>query len=154
MASKTMLILYYSGTGNTERMAKAIAEGARSDSLSVMIERADKFEALLLPKYDAIVIGSPTYFSNISWPVKKLIDESIIHYRKEELRGKVAGIFTSSGTKKDGRDCLRMLEIALGYHHKMKLVEGILRSGDEIDEEVEARCREYGKKLAEEIEKS
>jgi len=50
MASKTMLILYYSGTGNTERMAKAIAEGARSASLSVLIERADKFEALLLPQ--------------------------------------------------------------------------------------------------------
>jgi NAD(P)H dehydrogenase (quinone) len=149
-----MIVLYYSGSGNTQRMATTIAEAARSDLLEVKVESVERFNVSLLPNYDAIVLGSPTYFSNIAWPVKKLIDESIIHYNKERLKGKVAGIFTSSGTTRDGKDCLKMLEIALGLHHRMKVIEGVIRSAEESDEEVDRRIREYGKRLAKEVEKA
>jgi len=46
-----------------------------------------------------------------------------------------------------------MLQIALGFHHGMKLVEGILRVDGESDQEVEKRCHEYGNQLVKEIEK-
>jgi len=82
-----------------------------------------------------------------------VIDESIIHYGGGKLEGKVAGIFTSDGTMRDGKDCLKMLQIALGFHHGMKVVEGILRIDGESDKEVEKRCQKYGKRLAKEIEK-
>ena len=82
-----------------------------------------------------------------------MIDESIVHYEGGKLKGKVAGIFTSAGTSRDGKDCLKMLEVALGLHHGMKVVEGILRVDSESDKEVEKRCQEYGKKLVKEIEK-
>ena len=82
-----------------------------------------------------------------------MIDESIVHYGGEKLKGKVAGIFTSAGTKRDGTDCLKMLKVALGLHHGMKVVEGILRVDGESDKEVEERCQEYGKKVVKEIEK-
>ena len=153
MASKKVLILYYSGSGNTQRMANAIAETVRSSSTNVTVEDAKKFDASLLTNYDGVVVGSPTYFSNMAWQVKKIIDESIVHYRGGKLKGKVAGVFTSAGTKKDGKDCLKTLEVALGYHHEMRVVEGILRVDGESDQEVEKRCLEYGKKLAKEIEK-
>jgi NAD(P)H dehydrogenase (quinone) len=153
MSSKKILILYYSGSGNTERMAKAIAEAMKSPAMNVTVENVGKFDISLLPNYNGIVLGSPTYFSNMSWQVKKVIDESIIHYRGGKLKGKVAGIFTSAGTRRDGRDCLKMLEIALGYHHGMEVVEGILRVDGESGKEVEKSCQEYGKKLAKEIEK-
>jgi NAD(P)H dehydrogenase (quinone) len=154
MASKKMLILFYSGGGNTQRMANAIAKSVRSSTINVTVESVEKFDISLLPNYDSIVIGSPTYFSNVTWQVKKMIDESIIHYRGGKLKGKVAGIFTSAGTKRDGKDCLKMLEVAFGYHHGMKVIEGIVRVDGERDEEVQKRCREYGKKLAEEILKN
>jgi multimeric flavodoxin WrbA len=89
----------------------------------------------------------------MAWQIKKMIDESIVHYGGGKLEGKVAGIFTSAGTMRDGRDCLKMLEAALGYHHGMKLVEGILRVDGESEKEVEKRCQEYGKKLVKEIGK-
>jgi NAD(P)H dehydrogenase (quinone) len=153
MASKKVLILYYSGSGNTQRMAKAIGEGIRSSStIDVKVVNVKTFDAALLPNYDGIVVGSPTYFSNVAWQVKKMIDESIVHYRDEKLKGKVAGVFTSAGTKKDGKDCLEMLEVALGHHHKMKVVDSILRVDGEIDQEVQKRCLEYGKKIAREIQ--
>jgi NAD(P)H dehydrogenase (quinone) len=153
MSSKKVLILYYSGSGNTQRMAKAIAEAMRTSAMNITVETVGKFDTSLLPNYDGIVLGSPTYFSNMAWQVKKMIDESIVHYGSGKLKGKVAGIFTSAGTMKDGRDCLKMLEIALGHHHGMKLVEGILRVDGESGKEVEKKCQEYGKKLGKEIEK-
>jgi len=153
MASKKVLILYYSGSGNTKKMAKAIAEGMKSSGVEITLSEAGEFDVSSLPNYDGIVLGSPTYFSNVSWQVKKVIDESIVHYGGGKLKGKVAGIFTSAGTSRDGKDCLKMLELALGLHHKMKVVEGVLRVDGESDQEVKKRCLEYGKRLLKEIEK-
>lgn len=153
MSSKKVLILYYSGSGNTKKMAKAIAEAMKSGSINVTVQDAGKFDISSLPHYDSIVLGSPTYFSNMAWQVKKVIDESIIHYRGGKLKRKVAGIFTSAGTSNNGKDCLKMLKVALGFHHGMKVVEGILRVDGESDKEVEKRCQEYGKRLVKEIEK-
>ncbi len=150
---KKVLILYYSGSGNTKRMALAIADSMRSGGIDVTVEEAERFDVSLLPNYEGIVLGSPTYFSNVAWQVKKVIDESIVHYGGGKLKGKVAGIFTSAGTSRDGKDCLRMLEIALGFHHRMKVVEGILRVDGENESEVEKRCQEYGKRLLKEIKK-
>ena len=153
MSSKKALVLYFSGGGNTHRMAKAIAEAMKSSAMNVTVEDVGKFNISLLPKYDAIVLGSPTYFSNVAWQVKKGIDESIVHYGGGKLKGKVAGIFTSAGTSRDGKDCLKMLEVALGFHHGMKVIGGILRVDGESEKEVEKRCEEYGKKIVKEIEK-
>ena len=151
MSSKKVLALYYSGSGNTQKMAKAIAGAMNSSSVSATVEEVGKFDISLLPNYDGVVLGSPTYFSNVAWQVKKVIDESIVHYRSGKLKGKVAGFFTSAGTSRDGKDCLKMLEIALGFHHGMTRVEGILRVDCEGDKEGERRCEEYGKKLLKEI---
>jgi len=153
MSSKRVLILYYSGGGNTKKMAKAIAEAVKSCAISVAVEDAGKFDISSLPKYDAIVLGSPTYFSNVAWQIKKVIDESIVHYGGDKLKGKVAGIFASAGTSRDGKDCLKMLEVALGFHHGMKVVQSLLRVDGENDKEVKKKCQEYGKKLVKEIEK-
>jgi NAD(P)H dehydrogenase (quinone) len=153
VSSKNVLIVFYSGSGNTQKVAKAIAEAMKSSGMNVTIESATKFDVSRLPNYDCIVFGSPTYFSNMAWQVKKVVDESIVHYGGGKLKGKVAGIFSSAGTTKDGKDCLKMLEVALGYHHGMKVVEGCLRVDGETDQEVEKRCQAYGKKLAKEIER-
>ena len=123
----------------------------KSSTVNVTVEGVKKFDISLLPSYDGIVLGSPTYFSNMSWQVKKVVDESIVHHRGGKLKGKVAGIFTSAGTRRDGTDCLKMLEIALGYHHGMKVVKGILRVDGESDREAEKSCQEYGRRLVEEI---
>jgi NAD(P)H dehydrogenase (quinone) len=124
MSSIKALILYYSGSGNTQKMAKAIAKAMKSSAINVTVKDIGKLDIFSLPKYDSIVLGSPTYFSNIAWQVKKVIDESIVHYRGGRLKGKVAGIITSAGTGRDGKDCLKMLEVALGFHHGRNVVEG------------------------------
>jgi len=84
--------------------------------------------------------------------VKKLIDESITLYRKDhELEDKVGGCFTSSGTRRDGKDCIKMLELAFGFHHRMKVVPGIIRVSGDGEAEVSEMCQKYGAKIARKI---
>ncbi|MGZ3559740.1 MAG: flavodoxin family protein, partial [Thermodesulfobacteriota bacterium] len=99
-----------------------IAEAMKSGTINVTMEDPGQFDISSPPNYDSIVLGSPTYFSNVAWQVKKVIDESIVHYSGGKLKGKVAGIFTSAGTSSNGKDCLKMVDAALGVHHGMKVV--------------------------------
>lgn len=40
--------------------------------------------------------------------------------------------FTPSGTRRDDKDCIEMLELTFGFHHQLKMIPGIIRaSGDE-----------------------
>ena len=66
----------------------------RSSGINVTIEDTGKFDVSRLPNYDSIVLGSPTYFSNMAWQVKKVVDESIVYYGGGRLKGKVAGLFS------------------------------------------------------------
>jgi len=149
--AKRLLIVYYSGTGNTRRMAEEISKGAKQLGIDVDVKRVEDCSVEDLVEADGIVIGSPTYFSNVAWQVKKLIDESISLYRGRQLKGKVGGCFTSSGTRRDGEDCLKMLKLAFEFHHKMKMLPGIIRASGDSDEEVSKTCQEYGMKIAKQL---
>ena len=152
MPQPSLLILYYTQSGNTERMARAIAEGAEAGGVQAQVKRVEECGLEDLVQADGLALGSPTYFSNVSWQVKKLIDESIKLYSGKELKGKVAGLFTSSGTERDAQDCLKTIEIALGFHHQMSLVQpGLLHVGGQPEEQTRAECQEYGKRLASEL---
>lgn len=151
LATIQVLITYYSGTGNTKRMAEEIAQGAEGVGVAVKVKEIAQCTLNELVEADGIVVGSPTYFSNVAWQVKKLIDESIVLYRRNrQLRDKVGGCFTSSGTRRDGEECMRMLEHAFGLHHKLKMVAGIIRASGDSVEAVSEMCREYGRKIAKE----
>lgn len=133
-------------------MAEEIGEGAEQLGIEVEVKRIEECGLDDLVEADGIVIGSPTYFSNVAWQVKKLIDESIALYRKgRQLTDKVGGCFTSSGTRRDGKDCIRMLELAFGLHHKMKMLPGIIRASGDRGEEVSKMCQQYGMKVARKI---
>jgi NAD(P)H dehydrogenase (quinone) len=151
LAAKRLLIIYYTAAGNTKRMAEEIGKGAERQGVNVELKRVEECRLNDLAEADGIVIGSPTYFSNVAWQVKKLIDESITLYRKGQLRDKVGGCFTSAGTRRDGKDCIRMLELAFGLHHKLKMISGIIRASGDNEEEASRMCQQYGADIAKRI---
>ena len=113
MTTKQLLVIYYTGTGRTKRMAEEIGKGAEQLGVKAEVKSVQECRFEDLAEADGIVIGSPTYFSNVAWQVKRLIDESITLYRKEhQLENKVGGCFTSSGTRRDGKDCISARVIA------------------------------------------
>ena len=151
MTIKRLLIAYYTGEGGTKKMADAIGKGAEGKGVDVKVIRIEECGLNDLVEADGIILGSPTYFSNVAWQVKKVIDESIALYDGHQLSDKVGGCFTSSGTLRDGKDCIRMLELAFGLHHRLKMVPGIIRVSGDGEEEVSEKCQRYGMAIAKEL---
>jgi len=98
-----ILIVYDSKTGNTETMALAVSKGAEQISdIEVTVKKAEQTKLDDLLAADAIIMGSPTYYGQMSAKLKALIDESVKIHRK--LAGKVGAAFTSSGGTTTGAE--------------------------------------------------
>ena len=52
-------VVYWSGTGNTETMADAVAAGAKEKGAEVSVLAATSFTAAQVADYDAIAFGCP-----------------------------------------------------------------------------------------------
>ena len=56
---KKIAVVYWSGTGNTEAMASAVADGVREHGAEAVLMTASEFNASLLPAFDAVAFGCP-----------------------------------------------------------------------------------------------
>ena len=111
-----ILVVYDSKSGNTETMAFAVAKGAeKAGGLEVTVKRTEQTTNSDLLVADGIIMGSPTYFGQMSAKLKALIDESVqVH---TQLTGKVGGAFTSSGgTASGGESTLLSIVQAMLIH--------------------------------------
>lgn len=97
--SLNVLISYHSDYGNTEKMAQAVAAGARSavDSLNIELKQATDTTLEDLQKADVIVFGTPVHMGSMAWQVKQLIDRGGKLWMENALEGKVGGVFATGG---------------------------------------------------------
>jgi len=113
-----VLVLYYSMYGHIETLAHAVAEGAsKVEGAEVVIKRVPEtmpqelFEKSggkaqaapvatpqELADYDAIIIGTPTRFGNMSGQMRTFFDQTGGLWASGALYGKVASVFSSTGT--------------------------------------------------------
>jgi NAD(P)H dehydrogenase (quinone) len=118
-----ILIIYFSKTGNTKKMAEVIYEEINSDKeIDVEIKSVEEVNIDELLKADGIIIGSPTYYGSMSWEIKKLFDDSVKFHGA--LDGKVGAAFTSSGNIAGGNETTIMDII------KAMLIHGMIVYGD------------------------
>ena len=97
-----VLIVYDSKTGNTEKMAHAVAEGVKSEGVEVEIRKVEEASVDELLGADGIILGSPVYYGLPTGRIKAFIDASVKHHGK--LEGKVGGAFASSGGTHSGAE--------------------------------------------------
>jgi len=96
---KTVAIVYHSGFGHTEVLAKHMEKGAASVSgvTTQLIKAEDVTEnPAVLNDVDAIIFGSPTYMGGVSAPFKAFMDATAGIWFKHEWKDKVAAGFTTS----------------------------------------------------------
>ncbi|MDI6806533.1 MAG: flavodoxin domain-containing protein [Candidatus Aenigmarchaeota archaeon] len=139
-----ILIVYHSRTGNTEKLAKAIAEGAKQGGVEVSLKRYNEATNEDLLKADAILFGSPTYFSLPSAELKSFIDKSVDIYDK--LEGKKGAYFTSAGCMENAEQTLQAFEWV--YSHYGIDVVGKLACVEKPGKEKIAEARELGRRVA------
>lgn len=113
-----VLVLYYSMYGHIETLAHAVAEGAgKVEDVEVVVKRVPEtmpqelFEKSggkaqtapiatpqELAEYDAIIVGTPTRFGNMSGQMRTFFDQTGGLWASGALYGKVASVFSSTGT--------------------------------------------------------
>lgn len=123
---KKVLVTYYSRSGNTEKMARMIADGLTTKDVAVDLKKVEEVDIDLLPSYDGFIVGSPNYFGTMAWPVKKFVDESVKYFKK--LDGKAVAAFTSEGMIGGGGDTV-VLDILKAFLIHGCIVQGLTSAG-------------------------
>lgn len=139
-----VLIVYFSRTGNTEKMANFIAEGVRFAGAEAVLEKVNKIKSEEdLAGYDGYIFGCPTYHREMTQNFKTFLFMA----EKAGLEGKAAGAF---GSYTHSGDAPKVIADTMEYVLKMNLVnlgsfnglEGKLQSNDP---EIIKSCQDYGK---------
>lgn len=95
-------ILYYSKTGNTEKMAKVIADGMLSvEGVEVKCFAVDAIDEEWLKESTCLIVGSPTYMANMSAAVKQWLEGPCLQFG---LGGKLGGAFATADYIDGGGD--------------------------------------------------
>jgi len=147
------IVIYHSRSGNTKKMAEIVAEGMNEAGLPTECKPVSDVKAEDLLDYDAIVVGSPTYYGHMAGPIKQLFDDTVSFHGK--LDGKVGAAFTSSANIGGGNETTIM-----GILEAM-LIAGLVVQGDpkgdhygpvsigKPDERVRRQCKRRGQRIAE-----
>ena len=121
-----ILVIYDSKTGHTEKMALSVARGAEEMGAKVIVRRVEAVKMAELKDADGIIMGSPTYFGQMSSRLKHIVDDSIeLH---TQLTGKVGGAFTNSAGTASGAETT-LLSIV-----QAMLIHGMIVQGNAEDQ--------------------
>lgn len=145
--SKKLLIIYHTQSGNTNRMAEAVLEGARDPDVANVetrvLDALDASSADLLAA-DGVIFGTPENFGYMSGALKYFFDRTYYDCL-DRVAGKPYALFVRAGN--DGRGAIdSVTRIITGL--KLKAIcEPVLIAGD-FDAARLAECREMGQLFA------
>ncbi len=142
---KKILVLYYSRTGNTERMAKSVAKGAQINN-NVDVELNFHVDPQELSSFDAIIVGTPTYHHEMPIDFKKLFEEVAV--QGISLKGKIGAAFGSYGWSGEApKDILEIMK----NKFEMQIVGPPLLVKYVPDEKMLNTCADLGKRISESL---
>jgi len=147
-----ILIVYYSKTGHTEKMADAVEEAIKQEGVEAVKKKIEDTQVDELLNFDGIIIGSPCYYGTMAYPIKKLIDESVKFHGK--LAGKAGAAFSSSANIGGGNETVILSILEALLIHGM-IVQGEPKGDhygpvgiNEPDERALKGCRKLGQNVA------
>ncbi|MDD3725926.1 MAG: NAD(P)H-dependent oxidoreductase [Candidatus Ratteibacteria bacterium] len=152
-----VLIIYYSSTGNTKKMAHLIETGVKEEEVDVEVKDVEGAGIEDMLAADGIIIGSPTYYGTMAAPVKEFLDKSVAIHGK--LDGKIGAAFSSSANIGGGN------ETTITDILNALLIHGMVIQGDPLgghygvvsigtpDTRVERECRRLGQRVAKLVKK-
>ena len=119
-------VVYHSASGNTEKQAELVAEGALSVSgIEVKTMSIDNPDSSWIEESKAVIFGCPTYEGSCSWQMKKFLDTTNLSFD-----GKLAGVFASQNWPGGGgADFAEMTMIAAVLVYGMIVYSGGISQG-------------------------
>jgi NAD(P)H dehydrogenase (quinone) len=156
-------VIYDSLSGNTQKMAELVAEGARRvEGIEVrVVNIADTDAVEVACRADGIALGSPTNLGVMSWRMKRFWDEQMgPHWM--QLDGKIGCAFSSAGAWGGGSEitCQALNTVLMNFgfltfgltDYVSKTASahyGAIAVREPREEEVKEACRKLGERLAE-----
>ncbi len=109
---KKTLLLYWSATGNTEKVAGAIKKSLRAAGIEPVVKKVEEAESEELYDYDLVFLGAPSYSFLPPPPVLKWVDQKMKLHRERgdiklgapQIPGKTAVIFVTYSGPHTGVD--------------------------------------------------
>jgi len=157
-----VLVTYHSVTGHTEKMAKGVVAGAQAvPGTTVVLKPVGKVTAADLFSADALIVGSPVYWSNMAGQVKTFFDDWQLKFGvfpEFKMRDKVGAAFTTGGQAASGKELTLLTILAAMLGNQMIVVSGggafgasATSEGDSpgIDDKELTGARELGRRVAE-----
>ena len=135
-------VVYWSGTGNTEAMASAVLEGAKSAGADAVMLTPSEFDVSMLRSLDAVALGCPAMGAEV---LEESEFQPMFDTCKSQLGGKKVALFGSYGWG-DG-EWMRSWEKDC-EQSGISLVCESVTCCDTPDDTVKAVCRELGATLA------
>ncbi len=134
-------VVYWSGTGNTEKMANCVAQGAREAGAEVDVFTASEFSVDGMDEYDGIAFGCPSMGAE---QLEETEFEPMFADCESKLDGKKIVLFGSYGWG-DG-EWMRDWEANCQAKGAVMANDSVICNG-EPDAEAEEACRNLGKML-------
>jgi NAD(P)H dehydrogenase (quinone) len=157
-----VLVTYHSLSGNTERMAEAVVDGVKSvPGTEALLKRVGKVTANDLFSADAVVVGSPVYWSNMSGEVKTFFDNWQFKFGvfpEFKMKNKIGAAFATGGQVSSGKELTMLTILAAMLGNQMIVVSGggafgasATTEGDSpgIDNKELADAKALGRRVAE-----
>jgi NAD(P)H dehydrogenase (quinone) len=121
-----VLIVYYTRSGNTKKLAEEVAEGVKEvkgvDCLVKAAPEVTKEDFLLS---DGVIAGSPVYFGSMAAPLKELFDKLVVV--RKNMGDKVGAAFATGGDPSGGKETTLISII------QALLIYGMIVVGDPLD---------------------
>jgi NAD(P)H dehydrogenase (quinone) len=150
-----VLVLYYSKSGNTKKLAEEIAKGVKEvEDIECVLKSTNTVTKDDFLKSDGIIAGTPVYFGSMAAELKDVFDK-FVGIRKK-MGDKVGAAFTTSGDDSGGKETTIISII------QAMLIYGMIIVGDPLDatghygvactglpdQETAAYARKLGKRVA------
>lgn len=133
-------VVYWSGTGNTQAMAEAVASGAKDSGAEVTVFQVSEFDLASAGEYDALAFGCPAMGG------EELEDSEFKPvFDACDIKGKNIGLFGSYGWG-DG-EWMRIWESDCKNAGANIVCDSVI-CADAPDDDAVASCKELGKALS------
>ena len=121
-----VLVMYYSSTGNTEKLAREIAKGVGEvKDVKCVLKSASQVTKDDFLQSDGIIAGSPVYFGTMASELKEIFDKFV--GIRSQMADKIGAAFATSGDPSGGKETtiISIIQVFLIY--------GMIVVGDPLD---------------------
>lgn len=140
---KKVAVIYWSGTGNTEEMAAAVADGAKEGGAAVELLPVSRASLQHVAEADAVALGCPSMGNEVL--EESEMEPFVASLESANLSGKPMALFGSYGW--GNGEWMQDWESRMKAMGAQLVADGLIING-QPDQEGLASCKELGSKLA------